>query len=74
MTNEDAYLLLSLDYLSDEVSMHIRKHDAVNTRKDSTNHIGPMLPETRQLLLDFYAPFNQELAELLNDDKYLWND
>lgn len=33
-----------------------------------------MLPETRQLLMDFYAPFNTKLAELLQDTRYLWQD
>lgn len=33
-----------------------------------------MLPETRQLLEDFYAPYNKRLAALLQDDRYLWRD
>ncbi|XP_033625798.1 carbohydrate sulfotransferase 15-like isoform X2 [Asterias rubens] len=32
----------------------------------------PMLPETVQLLKEFYRPFNVELALMLNDEKYLW--
>ncbi len=35
---------------------------------------GDMLQETRQLLKDFYAPFNQKLATQLKDDRFLWND
>ena len=31
-----------------------------------------MWPETRQLLDTFFAPYNKLLAELLNDDRYLW--
>ena len=31
-----------------------------------------MLIETRELLKDFYAPFNSELAHMLNDDRFLW--
>lgn len=31
-----------------------------------------MLPETRKLLEDFYAPFNKRLAEKLADKRYLW--
>ena len=30
-----------------------------------------MLPETRKMLQDFYAPFNQRLAKLLQDDRWV---
>ena len=33
-----------------------------------------MLPETKKMLEEFYAPFNQKLAKLLGDDRYLWLD
>lgn len=29
-----------------------------------------MLPETRDLLYDFYKPWNEDLARLLEDEKY----
>ena len=32
-----------------------------------------MLPETEVLLRKFFAPFNKLLADLLDDDEYLWN-
>lgn len=31
-----------------------------------------MMPETRQLLEEFYAPFNKMLADLTNDTQFLW--
>ncbi len=31
-----------------------------------------MLPETRAMLDNFYAPFNRRLAELLCDNKFLY--
>ena len=31
-----------------------------------------MRPDTRQILEDFFQPYNQMLAELLGDDKFLW--
>ena len=31
-----------------------------------------MLPETKKLLDEFYAPYNQQLAELMNDDRFLF--
>ncbi len=33
---------------------------------------GGMLPETRILLQEFYAPFNKKLAALLSDNRFLW--
>jgi N-formylglutamate amidohydrolase len=29
----------------------------------------PMLPETKQMLEEFYAPYNQKLATLLRDER-----
>ena len=31
-------------------------------------------PRARRILDEFLAPFNQKLAKLLNDDKFLWKD
>jgi hypothetical protein len=36
--------------------------------------IGPMWNITRDLLEEFYRPFNVGLAELMQDKLYLWND
>lgn len=36
--------------------------------------IGSMLPETKILLREFYAPFNEKLSTLLGDKKFLWDD
>jgi len=33
-----------------------------------------MLPETRIMLEEFYRPFNEKLAKLLGDDRFLWQD
>ncbi|KDD75062.1 hypothetical protein H632_c895p1 [Helicosporidium sp. ATCC 50920] len=34
----------------------------------------PMLPETRQILETFYAPYNRQLAKSLKNDAFLWED
>ena len=31
-----------------------------------------MRNDTRELLQTFFAPFNQKLADLLDDDRFLW--
>ena len=33
-----------------------------------------MRNDTRQILVEFFKPYNQMLANLLGDDKFLWND
>ena len=33
----------------------------------------PMLEETKQLLRQFFAPYNRKLSELTGDDRFLWN-
>ena len=32
-----------------------------------------MREDTKQILVQFFLPYNQLLAELLGDDKFLWN-
>lgn len=36
--------------------------------------VPPMLPETRALLEEFYAPYNEMLADLLGDARFNYND
>lgn len=36
--------------------------------------VGAMLPATEKLLQKFYAPFNEQLAEVLNNQNYLWRE
>lgn len=41
---------------------------------DMYEKIGPMLPETAAILDEFYQPFMTKLAEILNDERFLWKD
>ncbi|KAH3707154.1 hypothetical protein DPMN_066551 [Dreissena polymorpha] len=45
-----------------------------NVRKQSDRALGDMLSETRALLLQFYRPYNEELAAMLSSKRYLWAD
>lgn len=51
----------------------IAEHDSSNV---GVNYgvVGPMLPETIAVLNEFYEPFIHRLAELLQDNKFLWKD
>ncbi|XP_051523864.1 carbohydrate sulfotransferase 15-like [Myxocyprinus asiaticus] len=51
----------------------ITKRPASNTRRMSDRNLGPMRPVTRELLEQFYAPFNQKLSEVLQDESFLWD-
>ena len=35
---------------------------------------GDMLNSTKKMLREFYRPFNEQLYELLGDERFLWND
>jgi hypothetical protein len=40
----------------------------------SKKKAGPMLAETKAILVDFYRPYNEELTMLLEDDRFLFKD
>ncbi|GLI66279.1 hypothetical protein VaNZ11_010037 [Volvox africanus] len=44
----------------------------METRNRNSNKYTAMLPETRAMLEGFYQPFNERLAKILGDDRWLW--
>ena len=56
----------------DQVKILFAKKHNVNSAAHTKAY--EMLPETRQLLQNLYRSHNEKLAELLNDDKFLWQD
>ena len=79
--NNHIFPFLGLPKLSgfNEIHMNLRYNMVVRRsrpKKDGRSvpiwHQGDMLPETRKLLQDFYAPHNRKLAKLLDDDSFLW--
>eukprot|EP00057_Strongylocentrotus_purpuratus_P034699 XP_796225.3 PREDICTED: carbohydrate sulfotransferase 15 [Strongylocentrotus purpuratus] len=73
-TLAELYHFLALEPLKIPSLIKICRDEAENARSPEKISIGPMLPETRQLLNDFYSPYNLELARMLGDDRFLWND
>ncbi|XP_067858419.1 carbohydrate sulfotransferase 15 [Heptranchias perlo] len=63
---------LNLGNLTEQLEAAIINNPASNTRRPKDKSLGPMLPETRRILEDFYGPFNEKLALLLDDDSFLW--
>ena len=65
--NNHVYPFLGIPPASGQDLVRIEKMKAVFKQKYE-----PMLNETRDLLQEFYQPYNRMLAELLQDDKWLW--
>jgi N-acetylgalactosamine 4-sulfate 6-O-sulfotransferase len=65
-----------LDYLGmSQLSEAEEERMTLAPRSNSQSSKYPaMLPETKKMLEEFYAPFNEKLAKLLNDERYIWKD
>ncbi|KAK7087190.1 carbohydrate sulfotransferase 15-like [Littorina saxatilis] len=61
---------LDLDAMTDSGLHDLAAFPALNTGKHYNT--GHMLPATQQLLMQFYAVFNSQLASLLEDKRFLW--
>ena len=44
-----------------------------STGSNKTHKNLTVLPETEEILRNFYGPYNRELSKLLGDDKWLWD-
>lgn len=66
------YSFLDVRILGGEDMRSIAKLKVANKRKKWDRNVGPMLNVTRKMLNDFYKPYNEELAEIMNDDQFLW--
>ena len=59
-----------IDPLGEEYN---KKLDVMGKKNQSNKKkYAPMLTETRQILEDFYKPYNEKLAMVLDDDRFLW--
>ncbi|XP_069468131.1 carbohydrate sulfotransferase 15 [Ambystoma mexicanum] len=63
---------LKLGPVSEKQEEMITRSPASNTRRVEDRSLGPMPDISRQILRDFYRPFNQKLAGLLENDSFLW--
>uniref|UniRef100_A0ACB8F990 Carbohydrate sulfotransferase 15 n=1 Tax=Sphaerodactylus townsendi TaxID=933632 RepID=A0ACB8F990_9SAUR len=66
------FQFLDLGALSEKQEALITKSPASNTRRPEDRNLGPMLPLTKEILEDFYRPFNAKLAQVLCDEAFLW--
>ncbi|KAG9341850.1 hypothetical protein JZ751_018574 [Albula glossodonta] len=73
-TMHKVFDFLSLGPLTEQKEAEITKSPASNTRRPADKNLGPMLPFTREILRDFYSPFNEKLAKVLNNDSFMWEN
>lgn len=62
------------DLTEAESKLFIADHNKKNMRSNQTQALGDMLPETRDMLRQFYRPFNVNLSRLLHSDHNLWSN
>jgi len=73
----EVYDFLNLSPLSDVQLSNIVSVQHINEQKflhTTGNKKFEMLQSTKDLLVKFYKPFNEKLAQLLNDNRFLWKD
>ncbi|XP_055880135.1 carbohydrate sulfotransferase 15-like isoform X1 [Biomphalaria glabrata] len=77
-SNTKEYMRQAFDFLNvaplseaeiDRIANESIKHETHNKKT-----AGPMFPETRAILEEFFARFNEDLAALLDDNKFLWRN
>ena len=68
---KEVFKFLELSPLTDDQLAKAVSSQHINERSSKKN---PMLPSTRELLQEFFKPFNEKLVQLLNDDRFLWKD
>ena len=67
---DKVYPFLNLRNLTNTEKTRLSKK--IKKVKNKSSKKLKLLPETLELLRDFYAPFNERLRDLLGDDKWLW--
>ena len=72
---KEIFHFLDVSPMNSDFVKDISESDIIHPRwKTSGNAQLPILGSTRNLLKAFFEPHNVNLATILNNDKYLWND
>ncbi|XP_061409004.1 carbohydrate sulfotransferase 15 [Lethenteron reissneri] len=74
VTMEKVFSFLGLGAVPKHIEAAMFASPPYNSRRLSDKILGPMLPATRLILNAVYAPFNKKLAELQNDNSFLWEN
>ncbi|KAG5831166.1 hypothetical protein ANANG_G00300930 [Anguilla anguilla] len=73
-TMRTVFDFLRLGPLTEQEAAEITQSPVSNTRRPADKNLGPMLPVTKEILQDFYSPFNEKLAKVLNNDSFMWHN
>ncbi|CAL8299201.1 unnamed protein product [Merluccius merluccius] len=73
-TIKKVFDFLNVGPLSKKAVAAVTKRPMSNTRRAADRRLGPMLNATRSLLREFQQPFNAKLADLLDNEAFLWKD
>ena len=72
---QDIFDFLGVKYIpKEEIEDFIERSKARNTNTKSYVKHGEMLDKTKAMLTEFYRPYNEKLAELVGDDRFLYED
>ena len=63
-------ILVITDTLGEEYREKLGNKSSNAYKKKSTS----MRNDTRAILQDYYKPYNRKLAQMMEDDQYLWQD
>ncbi|XP_071832653.1 carbohydrate sulfotransferase 15-like isoform X2 [Apostichopus japonicus] len=69
---QNLFTFLELDDVDERTLSSMCGGRAKNSNKKAVRKIGEILPETKMLLQDFYAPYNDEMVRIMNDSRYGW--
>ncbi|KAJ8045542.1 Carbohydrate sulfotransferase 15 [Holothuria leucospilota] len=72
-TLERIFKFLDLNAVGDVKLKSMCSGNVRNANKNALRKIGDILPKTKTLLHNFYDPFNQEMARIMNDSRYAWS-
>ena len=67
------FLGLDVGMMTDDLWQLIAKKNPSNVSVLKGRLGDAMMNETREILDDFFRPYNRLLADLLHDDRFLWN-
>ena len=70
-TLTDAFQFLGLETMREE---KLRTIQSARPKHASAWSCPQMYEHTREILQSFYEPFNRELADILGDPRFLWQD
>ncbi|XP_052280882.1 carbohydrate sulfotransferase 15-like [Dreissena polymorpha] len=72
-TMTDIFRFLNVDVPNDRVLTQMANMAPFYESKKRKS-AGPMLPETKRLLVELYRPYNEQLADFLGDERFAWRD